>query len=273
MPDPAAASVRSHYETVGELYRAAWGDSMHFAVFSGDEPRPEAVAATERMLADEGEFGPLTSVLDVGCGTGGPALSIAGYSGAHVTGIDLVPRQIKRARERAAECGLADRTHFEVADATQLPMPDETFDRVYAIESAYHAADKPRFYAECARVLRPGGLMLGTDWLRRGGDGDQPYLDAVRDQFAIPELLTLGELRHHLASAGLVPEVVEDLRARGRVERNWEPLGAGTWPRLVRASRTADPSASRTFAAGSQALAAAADAGAFVLGHFVARKP
>lgn len=53
MPDPAAASVRSHYETVGELYRAAWGDSMHFAVFSGDEPRPEAVAATERMLADE----------------------------------------------------------------------------------------------------------------------------------------------------------------------------------------------------------------------------
>jgi len=273
MSDPAAARVRSHYEAVGELYRAAWGDSMHFAVFSGDEPRPEAVAATERMLADEGEFGPLTSALDVGCGTGGPALAIAAYSGAYVTGIDLVPRHVERARERAVECGLTDRTHFEVADATQLPMPDETFDRVYAIESAYHAADKPRFYGECARVLCPGGLLLGTDWVRRGADRDERYLDAVREEFAIPDLLTLDELRHHLAQAGLVPEVVEDLRARGRVERNWEPLGAGAWPRLLRASRASEPTASRRFAAGSQALAAASDAGAFVLGHFVARKP
>src|SRR4051812_8127386 len=79
MPDPAATLVRSHYKTLGDIYRAAWGDSMHFAVFSGAEPRPDAVAATERMLADEGEFGPLTSVLDVGCGAGAPALAIAAY--------------------------------------------------------------------------------------------------------------------------------------------------------------------------------------------------
>jgi hypothetical protein len=50
---------------------------MHFAVFSGAEPRPEAADATERMLADDGEFGPLTSVLDVDYGTGGPAPAIA----------------------------------------------------------------------------------------------------------------------------------------------------------------------------------------------------
>jgi sterol 24-C-methyltransferase len=272
MPDPAAALVRSHYETLGELYRAAWGDSMHFAVYTGDEARPEAVAATERMLADEGEFGPLTSVLDVGCGTGGPALAIAAYSGAHVTGIDLVPRHVERARERAAETGLDEQTRFEVADATQLPMPDESFHRVYAIESAYHAADKASFYGECARVLCADGLFLGTDWLRRGADGDDRWLEPVYELFAIPELLTLDQLRDRLLEAGLMPEVVEDLRARGEVERNWEPLGAGPWPALVRASRGSDRTASKTFAAGSQALAAAAEAGAFVLGHFVARK-
>jgi hypothetical protein len=144
---------------------------------------------------------------------------------------------------------------------------------VYAIESAYHAADKSSFYGECARVLHADGLFLGTDWLRRGADGDERWLERVYELFAIPELLTLDELRERLLEAGLLPELVEDLRARGAVERNWEPLGAGAWPPLVRASRGSDRTASKTFAAGSQALAAAAEAGAFVLGHFVARKP
>jgi SAM-dependent methyltransferase len=151
-------------------------------------------------------------------------------------------------------------------------MPDESFHRVYAIESAYHAADKPSFYGECARVLCPDGLFLGTDWLRRGADDDERWLEPVYELFAIPELLTLDELRDRLIEAGLLAEVVEDLRARGTVERNWEPLGAGAWPRLVRASRGADRT-SKTFTAGTQALAAAAEAGAFILGHFVARKP
>jgi sterol 24-C-methyltransferase len=273
VPDPAAEEVRSHYDELGELYRAAWGDSLHFAVFSGAEPRPDAVAATERMLADEGGFGPGTSVLDVGCGSGGPALTIAAYSGAHVTGIDLLPRHVELAREHAAEHGLAERTAFAVADATQLPMEDGSFDHVYAIESAYHAADKSRFYGECARVLRPGGRFLGTDWLRRGEQDDERYLEPVRKHFAIPDLLTLEELRSHLVACGLEPEVVEDLATHGHVERNWESLGEGAWPRLVRASRDAAPTAPRTFAAGAQALADAADAGAFLLGHWRARKP
>ena len=273
MADPAATFVRSHYEALGDFYRAAWGDSMHFAVFEGGEPRTDAVAATERMLADEAGFGPLSSVLDVGCGAGGPALAIAAYSGAHVTGVDLVPRHVELARRRAADEGLAARTTFAVADATQLPMEDETFHHVCAVESAYHAADKDRFYGECARVLRPGGMFLGTDWLRRGTKDDERHLEPVREHFAIPELLTLDELRDHLRHAGLVPELVEDLRARGEIERNWEPLCAGAWPRLLRASRDSDPTSSRTFAAGARALAAAADAGAFVLGHFRAHKP
>jgi sterol 24-C-methyltransferase len=273
MPDPAAAAVRSHYETLGELYRAAWGESMHFAVYEGGEERPAAVEATERMLADEGEFGPLTAVLDVGCGTGGPALAIAAYSGAHVTGVDLVPGHVERARERAREQGLAGGTDFLEADATQLPFDDERFHSVYAIESAYHAADKPAFYSECARVLAPGGCFLGTDWLRRGAEGDEELLEPVRELFAIPELLTLDELRIELLDAGLSPEIVEDLGALGEVGRNWDSLGADAWPRLVRAARKAPPNAAQTFGAGAKALAEAADAGAFVLGHWRARKP
>ena len=116
------------------------------------------------MLVDEAGIGPGMRLLDVGCGTGAVAVAIAQRSGAHVTGIDLVPGHVERAKAHAAEQGLDDRTAFVEGDATAMPFTDAAFDCVYAIESAYHAADKTRFYGECARVLRPGGCF----WARTG---------------------------------------------------------------------------------------------------------
>jgi sterol 24-C-methyltransferase len=275
MADAAAQAVRSHYEALGELYRAAWGDSLHFAVFAPGEDRPDAVSATERMLADEAGMRPGMTVLDVGCGTGGPTLAIAAYSGAHVTGVDLVTGHVERARARAAELGLADRTTFLVGDATELEFADDSFDHVYAIESAYHAADKARLYGECARVLRPGGAFVGTDWLRgeRTGAEHDPILARLRAHFATPGLIDLPTLRGHLAASGLVAEAVEDLARLGDVRRNWDELGVAAWPRIGRAARGAPPGALRTFAQGARTLAEAAAHGAFVLGHWRARKP
>jgi sterol 24-C-methyltransferase len=274
--DASAPEVRSYYELLGNLYRAAWGDSIHFSLFRDGESRDEAALATERMLADEGGFGPGMSVLDVGCGSGGPALTIAEHSGARVTGIDLVPRHIELARARAAERGLARQTVFVEGDATSLPFEDASFDHVYAIESAYHATDKARFYAECARVLRPGGCFLGTDWLHGGAaDGEvrARQLEAVRRHHAIPSLIGLDAVRAHLEAAGLVPEVVEDLAERGDVQRNWEPLGLDAWPRLAAAVDGGPPEALPAWRAGAQALAEAAGSGAFVIGFWRARRP
>ena len=274
--DASAPDVRSYYELLGDLYRAAWGDSIHFSVFRDGESRDEAALATERMLADEGGFGPGMSVLDVGCGSGGPAMTIAEHSGARVTGIDLVPRHVALARGKAAERGLADRTAFVQGDATSLPFEDASFDHVYAIESAYHATDKARFYAECARVLRPGGCFVGTDWLHGDGSADEErtrQLEAVRRHHAIPSLIGLDAVRAHLEESGLVPETVEDLAERGNVQRNWEPLGLEAWPRLAAAVDGGPPEALPAWRAGAQALAEAAGSGAFVIGFWRARRP
>src|SRR3954470_14075357 len=274
--DAAADAVRSHYEALGELYRAAWGDSLHFAVFQADEERPQAATAMERMLADEAGMRPGQSVLDVGCGTGGPAIAVAAYSGVDVTGIDLVPAHLERARVQAAAQDVGDRTEFVEGDATAMPFPDASFDHVYAIESAYHARDKDRFYSECARVLRPGGAFLGTDWLRaeqasNGRHGE--ILEGLCEQFAIPSLIDLPTLRRHLTTAGLTADVVEDLADLGDVRRNWDELGVAAWPRLVRAARNAPPNALRRFTEGAKTIADAAASGAFVLGHWRARRP
>jgi sterol 24-C-methyltransferase len=267
--------VRSYYELLGDLFHAAWGDHIHFALFSGTETRDQAAEATERMVARDGGFGPGKCVLDVGSGTGGPAITIAADWDVHVTGVDLVPRHVERARERAAAVGLADRTAFLEADATALPFPDATFDAVYAIESAYHVVDKARFYAECARVLRPGGGFLGTDWLHGDGWSDgrgEELLEPVRRHHAIPSLIGLADLRAHLERCGLEPVVVEDLAARGNVMRNWEPRPE-IWPKVAEAARSGPPDALREWRAGARAIDAAARAGALIIGYWHARKP
>jgi sterol 24-C-methyltransferase len=278
--DPGAAGasvaeIRSYYELLGDLLRAAWGESLHFSVFSGSETRAEAAAATERMVAEDARFGPGMSVLDVGCGSGGPAMTIAARWEVHVTGVDLVPRHVERAREQATSLGLADRTRFMEADAISLPFPDASFDHVYAIESAYHASDKARFYAECARVLRPGGSFLGTDWLQRDGATEEQrerFLEPVRRHHAIPSLIGVTDLRDHLEACGLEPALVQDLAERGDVLRNWEPRPE-IWPKLAEAARSGPPDALREWRTGAQALAVAARAGALIIGYWHARKP
>src|SRR5262249_55548766 len=114
--------VQTYFERVTDTYREKWSDSFHFAVFAGDETLEDALLATEKRIADEGKLGPGQRVLDIGCGVGGPALNIAAYSKAHVTGVNIVARQVEIARQRASERGLDDLTHFEVADAMSVPF-------------------------------------------------------------------------------------------------------------------------------------------------------
>lgn len=106
-------------------------------------------------LADEGRL--TGRLLDAGCGTGEHAL-LAASRGADATGIDIAPTAIARAREKAAERGLAAR--FEVADVLDLGSLGLAADTV--IDSGtFHVFgddDRARYVASLAAVLRPGGV-------------------------------------------------------------------------------------------------------------------
>ena len=111
-----------------------------------------------------GELGlaPGAPVLDLGCGEGGPALRLADRFGFAVQGIDPVPRHIELARARAAaeRPELAERVRFLLGTAEALPVADADVELIWCREVLYHIADLHQVFAECRRVLRPGGRMV-----------------------------------------------------------------------------------------------------------------
>jgi SAM-dependent methyltransferase len=151
--------------------------------------------------------------------------------------------------------------------------------------------DKARFYVECARVLRPGGVFLGLEWLQRDGltaSEAAQHIEPICRCFAVPHLATLAELERYLCAAGLQVEVIEDVSARGNILRNWELVDAKNMdgvrsfvPTLVMATVKALrsiapgllPPTLRLLTDGGVALTEAARAGAFLIGHWRARKP
>ncbi|WP_165231245.1 SAM-dependent methyltransferase [Aquisphaera insulae] len=103
-------------------------------------------------------------VLDVGCGSGGPALFLAREAGCRVTGVDVNQAGIQAGLTLARQAGLEDRVHFRRADVREpLPFPDRSFDAIVCMDAMCHLPDRGRILGEWCRVLRPGGRMLYTD--------------------------------------------------------------------------------------------------------------
>lgn len=115
-------------------------------------------------------------VLDVACGTGNTALAAARRR-ARVTGIDIAPRLIERARERAEAEGL-NQIVFEVGDAAALQVADGSFDVVLSTFGASFLPDQVAAARELVRVTRPGGTIALTAYTRQSLPSDVYHLGA-----------------------------------------------------------------------------------------------
>jgi SAM-dependent methyltransferase len=113
---------------------------------------------------------PGAAVLEVGCGPGHLSIRLAHDHGLEVTGLDLDPDMIERARARAqgARPGAEGSPAFVVGDVAALPFGDGSFDLVVSTLSMHHWAEPTKGLAEIGRVLRPGGRALVWDF-RPGG--------------------------------------------------------------------------------------------------------
>lgn len=126
-------------------------------------------AAVSKELANSIELNGLT-VLDVGCGLGGPCRMLADEYNCQVTGIDLSNEYIRTANKLSELVNLRNKTTFIQGNATELPFEDNTFDIVWTQHVQMNIPDKKKFYSEISRVLKPGGYFLFYDILKKGDD-------------------------------------------------------------------------------------------------------
>lgn len=116
------------------------------------------------------------AVLDIGCGTGGITAALAAdYGAGRVVGIDVEPAPCRAARDLAARRGVSDHVEIVQVEPGPLPFDSGSFDLVFSKDSIVHIPDKEALAADVFRVLRPGGVFAGSDWLtaRDGPPSDE----------------------------------------------------------------------------------------------------
>jgi cyclopropane fatty-acyl-phospholipid synthase-like methyltransferase len=153
---PLYASAYAGFTVREQVRRATYGDDL---------------GQSGWLTADELEhfaewlgLGAESRLLDVGCGSGGPALRLAEKKGTNVVGIDLLEEGITTATRLAQERGLDDRACFTRVDAGgRLPFDDQSFDAVISIDVMCHLPKRADIFREWHRVTAPGARVLFTD--------------------------------------------------------------------------------------------------------------
>jgi SAM-dependent methyltransferase len=209
MSQTVAEKVSEHFappdlrDRVSEVLKAAGKDSSNTTVddlepldqwhVQGDVP--------VRRLAEKAGIRREDRVLDAGAGMGGPARLLAATYGCTVTGVDVTMPYLETAQLLTNITNLTDLVSFQRADVTDLPFADETFDVVWTEHAAQSIPDKPKFFSELHRVLKPGGRGVIHD-LYRGPGGDVHFPAFWGRDDSISFLSSDAEMRSMLEQAG-----------------------------------------------------------------------
>jgi cyclopropane-fatty-acyl-phospholipid synthase len=191
-------NVAHHYDLSDRLYDLFLdADRQYSCAYYTDPDNDLAEAQVDKKahIAAKLALAPGMKVLDIGCGWGGMALYLHEKTGAEVLGITLSEEQLKVARRRAADKGVADKVRFELIDYRAL---EGQFDRIVSVGMFEHVgpAHYRTFFRKCRDLLTPDGVMLLHTIGRAGGPG-------VTDDFTAK----------YIFPGGYIPALSEMVRA------------------------------------------------------------
>jgi ubiquinone/menaquinone biosynthesis C-methylase UbiE len=128
------------------------------------EPTSFVTLGLLHHVAQALDLSPGQTLVDLGCGRGGPGLWLAREADVSLVGVDFSPVAVGQATHRASLFGLAGRARFIVGDLTQTGLPQASADAAVSIDAFQFAADPAAAAREVRRVLRPGRRLALTNW-------------------------------------------------------------------------------------------------------------
>jgi cyclopropane-fatty-acyl-phospholipid synthase len=206
-------NVAHHYDLSDRLYDLFLDADRQYSCAYFTDPAntlERAQADKKAHIAAKLLLEPGMSVLDIGCGWGGMALYLHEKTGAEVLGVTLSEEQLKVARRRAQEAGVADKVRFELIDYRAVTG---TFDRIVSVGMFEHVgpAHYGAFFRKCRDLLADDGVMLMHTIGRMGGPG---VTDTFTTKYIFPGGYNpaLSEIARGYEGTKLFPTDIEVLR-------------------------------------------------------------
>ncbi len=218
--------VSRYYDVVTQFYEYAWGQSFHFSPRHPGESLLESQKRQEEGVGELLQLKPGMKVADIGCGVGGPLVTIGKATGASITGLNFNAHQIARGEQLVRKAGLDGTCGFLLANFMDVPLEDGHFDAIYSFEAICHAPDTGLLFKELYRLLKPGGEIAAVDWcLTERFDQSDPTHCDIRDRIefsnATPDLLTPQQQLDTMKGAGFEILSATDQAAESDPKTPW----------------------------------------------------
>jgi len=201
--EAAMSKVVDLYDNVYGDYESRAEAAVRRETYGEDIGQSSWMTATEWLrFADQLHVRAESRVLEVGSGSGGPAVHLAAMRGCHVTGVDINEHGVRNGEQLAVARGLADRVKFRMVDASRpLPFPATTFDAVISNDAMCHIENRLEVLCDWHRVVRPLGRILFTDAMIVTGLVSHEEL-AIRSSIGFYLFVPPGENERLIAQSG-----------------------------------------------------------------------
>ena len=151
------------------IWQGVFGDE-----YPDDDPYSYTTRSELETICRELALGAGETLVDIGCGRGGPGLFVAAQTGARLLGIDIAETALEAARDRAEALGLGETAAYRIGSFAETGLEAGAADAVMSIDALLFEPDKEAACRELARVTRPSGRLVLTTWDYRGRPPGRP---------------------------------------------------------------------------------------------------